>query len=109
MSKPPKPVAAGSKQKPLKRILPVRVEFPTEGETIVSPEYTFRVLAPEAAVTVDICINQGDWRPCREAVGLWWQDWNTADNGEFEVVARARQQDGTVTVSDPRIFFVKRD
>ncbi|TBR26113.1 hypothetical protein EPO15_00740 [bacterium] len=108
MAKGPKHVVANIKKTLLKRLLPIRVEFPIEGETLVSPDYTFRVMAPEAAVTVDICINQGDWLPCREAVGLWWHDWNTLENGEYEVVARARQQDGTVTVSEPRIFFVKR-
>ena len=108
MAKGPKHVVANIKKTLLKRLLPVRVEFPQEGETVVSPEYTFRILAPEATVTVDVCVNQGDWLPCREAVGLWWHDWNTEGDGEYEVVARVRQGDGTVMVSEPRIFFVKR-
>lgn len=108
MAKGPKHVVANIKKTLLKRLLPIRVEFPQEKETLVSSDYTFRVLAPEAAVSVDLCINQGDWLPCREAVGLWWHDWNTMDNGEYEVVSRARQADGTVTVSEPRIFFVKK-
>ena len=108
MAKGPKQVVANIKQTLLKRLLPVRVEFPAEGETLVSHHYTFRILAPEAAVTVDVCINQGDWLPCREALGLWWYDWNTDGDGEYEAVARVRQQDGTVMVSEPRIFFVKR-
>lgn len=108
MAKGPKHVVANIKKTLLKRLLPVRVEFPAENETIVSTAYTFRILAPEGAVTVDVSINQGEWRPCREALGLWWHDWNTEGDGEYEAVARARENDGTVTVSEPRIFFVKR-
>ena len=108
MAKPPKPVAPKPKPEILKRLLPVRVEFPLENEALDGPSYTFRLIAPAAAVTVDVCVNQGDWLPCLEALGLWWHDWDVTDTGEYAVVARARQEDGTVTVSEPRIFFVKR-
>ncbi|MBI5594760.1 MAG: hypothetical protein HY928_01585 [Elusimicrobia bacterium] len=108
MAKHAKTVVGSIKQKLLKRLLPVRIEFPQENETVVSSLYTFRMVVPEAAVSVDLCIDQGDWMPCRESVGLWWFDWTDFDNGEHEAVCRIRQQDGTVLVSEPRIFFVKR-
>lgn len=108
MAKTLKPVVAKPKQKLLKRLLPVRVEFPQENETVVTPTYTFHIAASKAAVMVDVCINQGVWLPCRESLGIWWHDWNTSDNSGYEIVARARQEDGTVMISEPRVFFVKR-
>jgi hypothetical protein len=108
MARNPKPVVANLKKDIMRRLLPVRVDYPKENESIVGADYSFRVVAPEASVTADVCIDQGEWQKCRHAVGFWWFDWSRTDEGEHEVVARVRGSDGTVLVSEPRIFFVKR-
>ena len=86
----------------------VRVEFPKEHETVSGPDYTFSIFAPQDSASVDLCIDKGDWLACRESVGLWWYDWSGFDDGEYEAVARIRKADGTVLLSERRIFSVKR-
>lgn len=108
MARSPKLVVANLKKDLMRRLLPVRVDFPKESETIVGADYSFRVVAPEASVSADVCIDQGEWLKCRHAVGFWWFDWRPTEAGEHELVARVRGADGTVLVSEPRIFFVKR-
>ena len=91
----------------VKRPPPVEVTCPHEDETISPQSYTIQVATADPAAGVDVSIDQGDWRPCREALGLWWFDWAGYDPGEHEVTARLRAQDGRKTSSEPRIFFVR--
>lgn len=85
----------------------VSVAYPGENETISHPEYTMQVATSEPASSVEVRVDQGDWRACREALGLWWYDWNGYGSGEHEVVARRRGPDGETETSEPRSFFVK--
>lgn len=87
--------------------LPVRVSYPKDGDTIAPPDYTIQVATEEPAAGVDVCINQGEWEPCREALGLWWFDWRGLEPGEHEIVARLRRLDGSMAASEPCIVFVK--
>lgn len=86
---------------------PVRVSYPVENEIIAYPSYTLQISVVEPAAAVEISIDQADWQPCREALGLWWYDWSGYDSGEYEIVARTRRMDGTLETSEPRIFEVK--
>ena len=86
-----------------KRII---IDFPRESSTIQGPYYSFRIGAPEGE-TVDICINQGDWRPCRRASGYWWFDWSGFEPGDYKVVARVKVA-GQIEVSKPRAFKVSK-
>jgi hypothetical protein len=88
---------------------PVSVAFPQDNETITSDEYTIQIAAIEPAAGVEVSIDQGDWQSCREALGLWWFDWAGIEAGEHEVTARLRRPDGAPVVSEPRIFFAKKD
>jgi len=86
---------------------PLRVSYPREGETISHPTYTVQIAVDEPAAGVEACVDQGDWQPCREALGLWWFDWKGYDSGEHQLAARLRRRDGSVAASEPRIVFVK--
>lgn len=82
------------------------IEFPHQDETIVSPTYTLRVAAPDAAEALDVSIDQGAWRPCRKEVGYWWYDWSDYADGEHEIIARIRGRGGRWRMSAPRQLLV---
>lgn len=82
------------------------IEYPQQDETIISPTYTFRVGAPAGAESVDVSIDQGPWRPCRNAAGYWWHDWYGYDDGEHEIIARTRGGKGRWLMSTPHEFMV---
>ena len=83
------------------------VEYPRQGETIASADYTFRINAPEDVQRVEVAINQGDWRPCRQSAGFWWCDWSGYENGEHEITARLVTAEGRVVSAEPHEFFVQ--
>jgi len=85
----------------------VRVVFPRDGEMITQPSYSLQISAPGEIAGADVRIDQGDWQPCRQSLGLWWFDWSGYDSGEHEVVARMRKPDGAAVNSEARIFQVK--
>jgi hypothetical protein len=82
------------------------IEYPQQGENILSPTYSFRVGAPAGAECVDVSIDQGEWRPCRNAAGYWWYDWSGYDDGEHEIIARTRAPKGRWLLSTPHEFMV---
>lgn len=84
------------------------VDFPVQDETILSPQYAFRLAAPETAESVDISIDQGPWLACRKAVGFWWYDWSGYENGEHELIARTPGKSGRWLMSSPVEFMVQR-
>jgi hypothetical protein len=86
---------------------PVRVSYPGKKETVSNPSYTVQIAVEEPVAAVELSIDRGDWLPCREAVGLWWYDWNGYDSGDYEFVARLRRPDGTLELSEPRIVDVR--
>ena len=82
------------------------IEYPQQDETIVSPGYTLRIAAPAAVEAVDISIDQGPWLACRKDVGYWWHDWSGYADGEHEIIARIRGQNGRWRMSAPRELIV---
>lgn len=86
----------------------VEVVYPTEGESVAPPFYTMQVAvaAAERAEGVEVCVDQGEWTACREALGLWWHDWRGFDAGEHVVVARMTRPGGDKVRSEPRLFVV---
>jgi hypothetical protein len=82
------------------------IEYPRQDETVVSPEYTLRVAGPVAAASIDISIDQGPWLACRKAAGYWWYDWSGYADGEHEIIARTRGQNGRWRMSAPRELIV---
>lgn len=81
----------------------IQLDYPQLGETVVSPQYTFRIGA-EGAPAVEISINDGPWQPCRESVGFWWYDWRPDASGPCTAVAR--RADGIPAQTAPRRFQV---
>ena len=99
--------AAVLEKNPLKLAPPtVRIEFPRDGETITHPSYSFQIETDAETPSVDVSIDQGDWQPCRQSLGLWWFDWSDYDTGEHEAVARTRKPDGSTVSSEARVFQV---
>lgn len=84
----------------------MRVEYPAEGEVLASPCYTFRIGSIPEANNVEVSIDQGEWRPCRESLGLWWYDWADYAQGEHTLAARSRMGDGISATSNLRRFKV---
>ena len=82
------------------------IEYPQQDETIVSPQYTLRVAAPASVEALDVSIDQGPWLACRKDVGYWWYDWSGFSDGEHEIIARVRGQNGRWRMSAPRELFV---
>jgi len=85
----------------------VRIDYPQDAEIVISPHYTYRVsVAPDAA-KVEVSVNGGDWRSCRESLGFWWFDWHGYKPGSHVVTARAEKKSGKFAISTPRHFSVK--
>ncbi len=85
----------------------VQVQFPGEGEVISGLSYTFHISAAPGTEGVEVSIDNGDWMPCREALGLWWYDWSGFDKGEHELAARTQMGDGISANAAPRRFAVE--
>jgi hypothetical protein len=85
----------------------IALDYPQERESVISPEYTFRVAA-RAATRVEISIDDGAWRPCRPAEGYWWYDWSGYMSGRHQAVARIQpQNDGQKATSRTCRFRVE--
>jgi hypothetical protein len=83
------------------------LDYPQEGERIVSAEYAFRIGA-QATRAVEISIDDGAWRPCRQAEGYWWFDWSGYGSGGHHAVARIQRENGRKTLLATRRFLVER-
>lgn len=83
------------------------VDFPREGEALSAAGYTFRIGCPGEAREVEVSIDSGPWLPCRFSVGYWWHDFGGGEIGRHSVSARARDNEGVLTVSPTREFSVR--
>lgn len=72
---------------------PVTIDYPREGDSITWPAYTFRIESA-AAGSVELSIDQNEWKPCRQAGGYWWYDWAGYKPGVHRAVARIQPQNG---------------
>lgn len=77
------------------------IDFPYEGELVVSPHYTIRVTAPHAR-SVEISLDAGPWLACRQEDGHWWHDWTGYAPGAHVVCARVVGRDGRMETLRPR-------
>lgn len=87
----------------------VQVEYPEEGEVLTHADYTIRVGTVPEAIHVEVSIDDGDWQPCRESLGLWWYDWTGVPPGEHKAAARIHKDGGEIVVSAPRRFSARRE
>jgi hypothetical protein len=71
----------------------VTVDYPREGERITGTAYTFRVES-KAPGSVEISVDQNEWKACRQAGGYWWYDWADYKPGAHRAVARIHPQNG---------------
>jgi hypothetical protein len=102
-------IAIATKEKNLKPSVRTQlsVDYPRQGEKIPGSCYTFRINAPEDVQNVEVAVDQGDWRPCRQSAGYWWCDWSGYENGEHEITARLVTAEGRPVSSEPHEFFVQ--
>ncbi len=89
-----------------RKSLKISITHPGKKETVSHPSYTLQVAVAEPAASVEILIDEGGWQPCREALGLWWYDWSGYHASEHKAVARLHRPDGTIALSELRIFEV---
>jgi hypothetical protein len=90
-------------QTPLKE---VGIEYPGAGEMVARGPYSFRISAPSEASEVRVSIDDGPWEPCRADDGRWWFDWSAREPGPHVAVTRVIEKDGTLILSQPRVFRI---
>ena len=84
----------------------ITVDFPQERAWVISPEFTFRISAP-AKSRVEVSIDDGEWRPCRQDGAYWWYDWAGYMSGKHQAVARVQPRaEGQEVVSRTCCFRV---
>jgi hypothetical protein len=84
----------------------VAVDYPRNGERVVSREYAVRI-STEAQGKVEVSIDGGGWLPCRQAAGFWWHDWLGYSAGPHSAVARISLRKGHESLSERRDFIVE--
>lgn len=86
----------------------VGIDFPQPGETIAAGStYSFRIAAPADAKEVSISIDDEAWHSCRQSDGHWWFDWSNQNPGNHVAVSRVIENDGSLLVTQPRLFKVQ--
>ncbi len=89
----------------------VGIDFPHPGEVIEPGPYSFRIAAPADAKEVSISIDDEGWRSCRRDDGHWWFDWPGQEAGQgagdHVAVTRVIEGNGTLLVTQPRLFRVR--
>lgn len=84
------------------------IDYPQDGEEISLARYTMRIGCPGGAREVEVSVNGGPWLSCRSAVGYWWHDFSGGAAGIHRISARARDNEGRLSVSPERIFSVRK-
>jgi hypothetical protein len=100
---------AARKQPPVRPSAPpVAVEYPQDGELVVSPVYTLRLGAKPGVESIEVSIDGGPWQACRPSVGHWWYDWSGYGDGAHTIEARGELGGGVRASSAPRRVTVER-
>ncbi len=87
----------------------VRIAYPKEGEIISGPRYAFQIGTIPQAISVEISIDGGEWKPCRESLGLWWHDWENFNGGAHEAQARIHKDGPAIVFSEVRRFIAAKE
>jgi hypothetical protein len=77
------------------------IDHPQQGERLLAPVYVIR-MGVGGAEEVEICFNNGAWKPCRLTSGYWWYDWSAIRPGRYTITARMRTADGRWFRTPPR-------
>ncbi|OGR87028.1 MAG: hypothetical protein A3J74_03065 [Elusimicrobia bacterium RIFCSPHIGHO2_02_FULL_57_9] len=85
----------------------INIAYPIEGEIVSSPHYTFQIGTAPEAMRVAVSIDGGEWQPCREALGLWWHDWQDYQPGRHQIQVRIEKERGRMEISPIRRFLVQ--
>lgn len=82
------------------------IDFPYEGELIISPHYSIRVSA-RLARAVEVSIDAGSWKAARRAgEEHWYYDWTGYAPGAHVVCVRVTHPDGSQETLRPRALRV---
>ncbi len=81
------------------------IDFPFEGELIISPHYSIRATAKDARA-VEVSIDAGPWKQARSADGHWYYDWTGYAPGAHVVCVRVTHHDGGQETLRPRALRV---
>jgi hypothetical protein len=80
---------------------------PQEGETLTARAAVLRVTAPAAATDVEVSINRCPYEPCHGGAGDWSFEWADYDDGDYEVMVRAKVAGEAEEMDEVRSFRVK--
>jgi hypothetical protein len=85
----------------------VGIDYPRPEEAVRPGTYTFRLTAPADTREVRVSIDDGPWMSCRRDDGRWWYDALLDVPGEHFAIGRVIQGDGSLIVTQPRLFRVQ--
>ena len=88
-----KPETEAKLKKAVKTAVSVTIDFPLNGDRISAQYYGVRISAPGGR-PVQISIDGGEWKPCRESAGHFWFDWTGIPAGEHKLTAQIQTADG---------------
>lgn len=71
----------------------LEIDFPQQQEQVLAGHYAIRVTANNLD-TVQISINDSDWKACRQALGYFWHDWTPRTPGKCNIFVRGRLKNG---------------
>jgi len=73
----------------------VVIDHPKENEIINHPHYTIKI-GVSGEGNVEVSIDGGDWKSCRQAGGFWWYDWANYPSMTHKIIVRLRNNKGKV-------------
>ncbi|MDR2772001.1 MAG: hypothetical protein LBB93_00865 [Elusimicrobiota bacterium] len=76
----------------------VTIDYPLENEIVKGLHYGVRLGASKDG-SVEISINDEEWKPCRFGSGYWWFDWGYFKPGDYKLSARIISPSGEVIVT----------
>lgn len=83
----------------------ISVEHPRIGQRSYFPESEYQVL--DASIEgLEICIDEGEWRPCRRGDGCWSYDWTAYQSGRAQAVVRVRPRRKDSQLRQTCLFLV---
>lgn len=83
----------------------ISVEHPMIGQRSYFPESEYQVL-DSSIEGLEICIDEGEWRPCRRGGGCWSYDWTGYQAGRRQAVVRVRPRRRDSKLRQTCLFLV---
>lgn len=83
----------------------ISVEHPLIGQRSYFPESEYQVL-DSSIEGLEICIDEGEWRPCKRGGGCWSYEWTGYQAGRRQAVVRVRPRRKDSQLRQTCLFLV---